>query len=1110
MCKPFLVAVLFLLCFAASAQDSTFLPRAIAKMAGQPAQEKVYLHLDKPNYGYGDTIWYKAYTVVGQKHQLSALSGVLYVELLSPKDSLVTRQAVPMLSGIGWSDIPLAHSLKQGIYRIRAYTRWMQNLGPDYFYDQKVRVGGIRLSITKQAAKENPDVQFFPEGGDLVTGVRSRVAVKVVGANGLGQDIKGTVEDNTGTVVADFATKHLGMCVFALLPEGGKTYKAKINVPGEATYSIDLPLAKQTGYTIAINNTEKDSIYLKIATNEQTLTLDKDKTFYIIAQNSGKVYYATQGKLEGTAYMARVEKSRFPEGITQFTLFNQSGEPLAERIVFVDNEKNELNLALNTSAQTYTTRVPVKLTLTAKSDSSKTVSGSFSVSVINESEVLPDENSENSIESNLLLTSELKGYVEQPNYYFANKNDQTKVDLDILMLTQGYSRFEWKHILDNKLQILPYKPQPTQELSGILTTPAGKPVPNGKVTLAATKQNLFIDTTADADGKFTFTDLSFIDTATVVIKARKANNGSNVIIKALLPDYPKITPSYNIAEALSIDTTRQTLPKQQFTDYQKQQTDESLKNGKTLNTVTITDIKRPPKPDMSRSSNMHGGGNADHVIMGKDLGICPNLADCLAYKLVGINFNAMSVIVDGSNIGVGHINEISPNLVYSIEVLSSTFSTSIYGSSIAKAGALIITLKNSSEQANDARPMETAGRLQYSQYEKEQKEDSLKNGKTLKTVNIKGFKRATPPDMSRSSNLHGGGNADRVIMGTDLGHCINLADCLGDKLIGIPYQGMSVIVDGVNLGVGRINDVNMADVYSVEVLYHVNAKALYGSSIAKAGALIITLKNGSEQANSAKTTETAGRLQYSQYEKDQKEDSLKNGKTLKTVTIKAVKHPKQPDLTLSANLNGPGHADQVVMYDQLGTCIDLTDCLTGHVFGVNFANGKATSTRSLSRLTGGGITHMRIIVDGSMLDPGASLNDLNPNDIYSVEVLRSGNYLSIYGSEAPLGALVITMKHGGEGTAYYTQLQPNGIMTFPFPGFYKAKAFYTPKYEHKNTGQPDNRTTIYWKPNILTDKDGKASIEYFNNDTKGTYRVVVEGIDDDGNLGRAVYRYKVE
>ncbi|HTI61011.1 MAG TPA: hypothetical protein VL525_18450, partial [Mucilaginibacter sp.] len=220
-------------CFSAAAQiDSAFLSRATATLTRQPAQEKIYLHLDKPNYAFGDTIWYKAYTVIGQKHQLSALSGVLYVELISPKDSLVTRQALPLASGVSWSEIPLEHNLKQGTYRLRAYTRWMQNK-PEYIDEQKIRIGGIAPQTTNKATTEQPDIQFFPEGGELVNGVRSRVAVKCTGTNGLGENIKGTVQDNTGNVVADFTTQHLGMGTFALIPEAGKTYKAIITLPGE-------------------------------------------------------------------------------------------------------------------------------------------------------------------------------------------------------------------------------------------------------------------------------------------------------------------------------------------------------------------------------------------------------------------------------------------------------------------------------------------------------------------------------------------------------------------------------------------------------------------------------------------------------------------------------------------------------------------------------------------------------------------------------------------------------------------------------------------------------------------------------------------------------------
>jgi len=969
-------------------QDSTFLPRVVSALAAQSAQEKVYLHLDKPNYGYGDTIWYKAYTVVSQKHQPSAISGVLYVELISPKDSLVTRQVVPLVSGIGWSDIPLAHTLKQGQYRIRAYTRWMQNQ-PDYICDQRVRLGGVAPIMVRQT--EKCDVQFFPEGGELVSGVRSRVAIKAIGANGLGRDIKGTIEDNTGNVVADFATQHLGMGVFAITPEAGKSYRAKMNIPGETSFAFDLPKTQEVGYTLSVNNSEKDSLYVKIATNESTLAKNKGRTFYIIAQSNGVVYYSTAGKLENTVYIAGIEKNRFPEGIEQFTLFGQDGEPLAERIAFINNKADEINLDIVSANSIYNARNKMQINLTAKDSSNKPIAGSFSVSVINESKVQPDENGEGTILNNLLLTSELKGYIEQPNYYFTNQTDKAKSDLDILMLTQGYRRYDWKQVLSNNPTIQPfnnptiqYKPEHSLELSGTLTTPDGKAIPNGKVTLLATKQNLARDTTADASGRFTFTDLAIVDTATIVLRARKANNGSNVKIKAFVPDYPKITPVADLApEFVLPDTTQRPVVKTEYSQYRQEQKNDSLKNGKLLKTVTVNARKEKPKPDLSMSSNLHGGGNADQVIMGDDLGPCVDLSDCLAGRVFGVDF------------------------------------------------------------APDGGPVNT------------------RNGSLTSRPN------------------------------------------------------MSVIVDGVTMTGSHLNDVIKNDVYSIEVLRTSAAKAIYGSSIMPGGALIITTRRGGDKKRD--TMRTAGQLQYSRYEQQQRADLQKGGKLLKTVTINGVKAPEKPKLQFSSNMNGPGHADQVLMWDQLGNgCILLSDCLFGKLTGVMISykvsidpKRKAYLQRAQNHLSGR--LPMTIIVDGVILGPD-HLDDVSPTEIYSIEILRSGGLLALYGSNAPGGAIIITTKHGNEGTAYFTQAQPNGIMTFPFAGYYKAKAFYVPKYDHPKTNDQssDLRTTVYWNPNVVTDKDGKASIEFYNNDTKGTYRVVVEGINDDGRLGRSVYRYKVE
>jgi len=169
---------------------------------------------------------------------------------------------------------------------------------------------------------------------------------------------------------------------------------------------------------------------------------------------------------------------------------------------------------------------------------------------------------------------------------------------------------------------------------------------------------------------------------------------------------------------------------------------------------------------------------------------------------------------------------------------------------------------------------------------------------------------------------------------------------------------------------------------------------------------------------------------------------------------------------------------------------------------------KAYLMRAMGRLSG--TPQMVVIIDGMVMD-GVHLDEINTKDIASIEVLRSGNYLAIYGSNAPGGAFVITTKRGGEDSRAATPKSSLGLLAYPYVGYHKSKTFYAPKYTANSNKQiPDLRNAVYWNPNMITSKDGKATMAYFNNDTKGTYRVVVEGIDDEGNLGRQVFRYKVE
>ena len=792
-----LLSAFLLVGFSKPADDLiTKIANQLNNWASDHPQEKVYLQTDKSYYAAGEDIWFKAYVTVGH-HELSTLSGIVNVELVDQDDSVKQRLRIPLTDGLGWGDFALADTVKEGNYRMRAYTNWMRNAGDDYFFDKTIYIGNsiadnmsakatyqysienglqkvtaaityntldgtpytgkqvdyevlfnsknlargkgitdnngtINLSFTSKKALINTghiittikldnkklvaktllvnpveakaDVQFFPEGGSLVNDIRSRVAFKAVGANGLGITVKGVMVDNENHEVAAFATQHLGMGIFAFTPESGKTYKANITYPDGTQNSIDMPKATESGYTLSLYNNEGgDSIIAKISVSRGIMESGQGAGINIVAQSGGMMYYAAKGTLTNINFHAKVAKKLFPTGIVQFTLFSDAGEPLCERLVFVKNP-DQLKLNVVTDKNTYTTREHVKIDLSALDKNSKPAVGSFSASVIDESKVPTDETSETTILSNLLLTSDLKGYVEKPNYYFMADSDKTGADIDALMMTQGYRRFEWKQLLDGTLPPPQFKAEKKINIAGHIKTLSGKPVVGGKVNLFTTAGGMpfLIDTVSDAKGNFVFNDLTFKDSVRFVIQARTVKNGKNVEID--LDDInPQLVTKNKNAAGMQVNI-RDVMSN--YLQNSKKQYSEQLKYGVgnhaiALKEVTITEKKSP----VPNSSNLNGPGNADQVIKSDQLGHgCVTLAECLQGRLLGVTFRGgvpystrgntkMHLIIDGLYIDDDTFwDSINTEDIASIEVLRSGYLTSIYGYQGA-GGLLVITTK---------------------------------------------------------------------------------------------------------------------------------------------------------------------------------------------------------------------------------------------------------------------------------------------------------------------------------------------------------------------------------------------------------------------------------
>ena len=203
--------------------DSTVSKNVIARLQKYQTghvTEKAYLHFDKPYYAAGDTMYFKAYITAGDRHEPSRLSGVLNTDLLSTDNKILQSVKLEISDGMARGEIVLPDSLAEGNYRVRAYTRWMRNNGETDFFDKVIPLASIvrgksqASAIPVKAGIPKPDIQFFPEGGGIIAGIRSKIAFKAVGTNGLGINVKGEVVDNDNKVISAFSSQHLGMGFF--------------------------------------------------------------------------------------------------------------------------------------------------------------------------------------------------------------------------------------------------------------------------------------------------------------------------------------------------------------------------------------------------------------------------------------------------------------------------------------------------------------------------------------------------------------------------------------------------------------------------------------------------------------------------------------------------------------------------------------------------------------------------------------------------------------------------------------------------------------------------------------------------------------------------------
>lgn len=473
------------------------------------------------------------------------------------------------------------------------------------------------------------DFQFFPEGGSLINGIPNQVAFKALNSAGLGVDVKGSILNNENIQVTTLSSTHAGMGSFYFTPEEGINYKAKVTYKDGTSQTVDLPKAHSSGISLQVVNANTEFINLRVIANNPYFEANRGKNFFVIGTNDNTIRYAAKIVFSNQLVVIKIPKANFPSGIAQLTLFDEKSEPLSERLAFVLHP-NELNLTVKTDLPTYKPRQKVKMAIHASSANLPLV-GDFSVSVIDEQKVPVDENNETTILTSLLLTANLKGYIEKPNYYFLKTDDQKLADLDKLMLTQGYRRFSYREILADRYPAISYLPEQGINISGMLRDLTGMPIRKGALRLMVTNKPISAETVSSNSGVFNFQNLVFPDSAQVVVSAKYNPNAANLMIMLDGTPFPAITKNKNaVDEVKNIDTVLSAY----LNNSQKQ-----YRFLRTLKEVVIKGSSTPKVSHKDHSALTGLSSIPDHIIDGSTFGDCNFLLDCIKLRATGLTFN---------------------------------------------------------------------------------------------------------------------------------------------------------------------------------------------------------------------------------------------------------------------------------------------------------------------------------------------------------------------------------------------------------------------------------------------------------------------------------------
>ncbi|MBC7536208.1 MAG: hypothetical protein H7258_11000 [Ferruginibacter sp.] len=470
--------------------------------------EKIYIHFDRPYYSAGETIWYKIYLF--HSGFPSLLSSEFFLQLEDESGNVIEKKRYPVTGATVTGSLTLNEVIPQGYYKIRAVTKSIAANDIGSAYSKNLFIFNPSEKKSALPLRKNISLQFFPESGRLTDRIKSQLAFKATDETGMPVGVTGVIKSESGAVITSFKTFHDGIGRLSFTPHINDIFFAELDLEGKV-YKFPLPDVQASGIYLKITDADSGKIF-------EITRSKKDKDLFdtvrlIVRMNNDTVFENLVSFGYEQSVSELLQTVKIPSGIIHFIVLSKYGVPLAERLSFVNNRE-------------YIS--PAELVV-VKRDSSKrgantfefnfpdTAQRSFSISVTDHA--LQQFSDKDNIYSGLLLTADLKGYIYNPSFYFEKDDPSTKLALDNLMLTHGWTRYNAREETISAVAKGKEADHYLLTIAGsVLETNNRQPVSGGNLALQLIAEDssiLSFTTTVEKNGNFKLDSLLFFGEARI-------------------------------------------------------------------------------------------------------------------------------------------------------------------------------------------------------------------------------------------------------------------------------------------------------------------------------------------------------------------------------------------------------------------------------------------------------------------------------------------------------------------------------------------------------------------------------------------------------------------